>query len=267
MVILYSLLALGGIGITAGVILVIAYNRLKVEEDPRIEELSEALPGINCGACGYASCHEYAVSLNSRKAAADLCRAGGVETNRKIASIMGIDHCDDAVPKKAIVRCRAEKKIYLAEYNGPCTCVSAQLLGGGMACKYGCFGYGDCAAVCPFDAISPDKNSMPVVDIEKCTGCGICVDACPRNIIILQDLVGDRIIYVGCSNMQAGKDTREVCAFGCIACRICEKKAPAGSFSVDNNLAGVTRQIPEISVKDIKCPTGCIYEARRKTQD
>ena len=38
-----------------------------------------------------------------------------------------------------------------------------------------------CSTVCPFDAITigEDINTPPVVDFDKCTGCGICVYNCP----------------------------------------------------------------------------------------
>ncbi|MCK5761900.1 MAG: 4Fe-4S binding protein [Candidatus Izimaplasma sp.] len=38
-----------------------------------------------------------------------------------------------------------------------------------------------CSTSCPFDAIyiGEDINTPPIVDFEKCTGCGICVYNCP----------------------------------------------------------------------------------------
>ncbi len=38
-----------------------------------------------------------------------------------------------------------------------------------------------CSTSCPFDAIyiGEDINTAPIVDFEKCTGCGICVYNCP----------------------------------------------------------------------------------------
>ncbi len=260
MILVQSILVLGSIGVVAGIILTVAYSYLKVQDAPLVEQLLEVLPGSNCGACGYASCHEYAVAINKKDAGVGLCKAGGAELGKSIAEIMGVEHTEDDATKKAIVRCQVRNRKYLASYNGPSTCASSQLLGGGMACKYGCLGYGDCISVCPFDAIHLNKNLIPVIDLNKCTGCGLCVKACPRDIIVLRQVVDSSIVYVGCNNTQSGKDTRKVCDAGCIACKICEKKAPEGSFVVENNLAEVVKQSPKIIINDIKCPAGCIHE-------
>ncbi len=48
-----------------------------------------------------------------------------------------------------------------------------------------------CSTSCPFDAIyiGEDINTAPIVDFEKCTGCGICVYNCPGlAIFIVQEL-------------------------------------------------------------------------------
>ena len=47
-----------------------------------------------------------------------------------------------------------------------------------------------CAASCPFGAIVPfeDINDLPVVDYDKCTGCGICVTSCPGLAIFVLDM-------------------------------------------------------------------------------
>lgn len=36
-----------------------------------------------------------------------------------------------------------------------------------------------CFDVCPYDAISLDEKERPVVDVEKCNGCGLCEYECP----------------------------------------------------------------------------------------
>lgn len=57
-----------------GIILSIAYSRLKVEEDPRIEELLRILPGINCSVCGSASCKEFARKLIIKETKIEDCK-------------------------------------------------------------------------------------------------------------------------------------------------------------------------------------------------
>ena len=52
--IIISLLAMGGLGLFFATILAVASEKLKVEEDPKVEQVNEALPGLNCGACGQA---------------------------------------------------------------------------------------------------------------------------------------------------------------------------------------------------------------------
>ena len=39
-----------------GVVLSVAHIYLRVEEDPRIEQVETMLPGTNCGACGQPGC-------------------------------------------------------------------------------------------------------------------------------------------------------------------------------------------------------------------
>lgn len=46
-----------------------------------------------------------------------------------------------------------------------------------------------CAATCPTRAITKkDINSIPSVNFDKCTGCGLCLLACPGLAIFLIDL-------------------------------------------------------------------------------
>ncbi len=266
MTIVYSIAVLAGVGIAAGAILVAAYSRLKVEEDPGVERINELLPGINCGACGYASCHEFAAAAAEGKVSPGECRAASSEIKEKIAEISGCDYACGQEAKKAVIKCGAEERKMLADYEGPAVCGEAALTGGGLACRWGCLGFGDCAEACPYDAIELNESSLPVVDLEKCTGCGLCVKACPRNLIELKEISDKRVVYVGCSNRQVGKTTRKICSSGCIACGICVKKGPEGSFEVSDNLAALKIQKEEIDVGKIKCPVNCIYESSAKPE-
>ncbi len=157
-----------------------------------------------------------------------------------------------------------DQKTIKAEYKGIKTCEAANLVfGGGVACEYGCMGLGDCARVCPFDAIYMD-NGLPKVVIEKCTGCGKCEEACPRAIIEIQEKKFERIFYVACSSKDTILRTRQVCKVGCIACGICEKLSPEKLFVVKDNLsrANYSKQSePErIEVIQAKCPTKVIKD-------
>ena len=66
-VILYTVLVMGGLGAIAAVILYFVAEQFKVYEDPRIDRVQEALPGSNCGCCGYAGCRNFAEALLKAK--------------------------------------------------------------------------------------------------------------------------------------------------------------------------------------------------------
>ena len=58
--VLISLAVVGIIGLIAAVLLALASHFLSVKEDETVKAVRQALPGINCGACGYTGCDEYA---------------------------------------------------------------------------------------------------------------------------------------------------------------------------------------------------------------
>ncbi len=69
-IIIISICALGGLGLIAAVILYFIANKFKVFEDPKIDEVEEALPSANCGGCGFPGCRAYAeatVKADKRK--------------------------------------------------------------------------------------------------------------------------------------------------------------------------------------------------------
>lgn len=258
MEILQSILVLVGMGLISGILLVVAYGKLKVDEDPVIEKITEVLPGLNCGACGYASCGEYASAIFQKLTDIGLCRAGGDALNEKISEITGLAS-EAAEVFKAVIHCGVKERKILAEYDGPRDCLSASLTGAGLACRYGCFGYGDCVNACPFGALKV-TSGVPELDFNLCIGCGLCVDACPRDLIEIKKVLKDKIVYVACSNIQSAKLTRTVCSVGCIGCKICEKRAVEGAFKVENFLARAEAVEEEIDIPAIKCPTACIHE-------
>ncbi len=263
-----SIAVLGSLGVVSGIVLAVSFSRLKVEDDPLVEEILQALPDINCGACGYASCHAYAELVAEGKAPADMCAPGGPETEEKIIRIKGGDlSSEKKIPKNAVVHCKPQKRIFSAGYCGIETCSAANISGAGLLCRFGCLGFGDCLAACPFDAIKINSSGAAEVIPEKCTACGLCVRSCPRDIILMVDYNDGRASYVGCSNTQEGKNTRKVCGSGCIACGLCVKRAPEGTFVLEDSLARVEHSGGEINVEEIKCPTGCIYESVEKTKN
>ncbi len=49
-------------------------------------------------------------------------------------------------------------------------------------CKNGCIGCTLCEKQCEYGAITMENN-LPVFDYSKCTGCGKCVEKCPKKVI------------------------------------------------------------------------------------
>lgn len=52
-----------GLGSGFAVIMLIANVKLKVEVDPKVDEVHRALPNLDCGACGFAACRQYANAI------------------------------------------------------------------------------------------------------------------------------------------------------------------------------------------------------------
>ncbi len=236
--VIYCVLVLGGIGLVAAVVLVVASKIMYVPSDERAGLIAEALPGANCGACGYAGCADYAAAVSSGGAAPNLCVPGGSEAAKRIGEILG-EEVETAERRVAVVACRGSydstRDKYI--YNGVQSCAACAMLHSGRGdCAYGCVGYGDCAAVCPFGAIKVN-NGVAEVDYSLCTGCGRCVETCLKKIIKLVPY--GRTPLVLCSNHDRASETRKVCVSGCLGCRRCEKACPAGAITVDDNCAAV----------------------------
>ncbi|MEA3305538.1 MAG: RnfABCDGE type electron transport complex subunit B [Candidatus Omnitrophota bacterium] len=262
-----SILTMVGLGVFFAGVLAAANQKLKVKENPEVEELSGKLPGLNCGACGFPSCHEFAKGIVEHKEAAvnSTCRAGGPEAIELVSKIAGIKK--EPAKKVAVVFCGAKDKdkTRKAVYKGIKTCRSADIIfGSGMYCEYGCIGFGDCAAACPFDAIKM-VDGLPVVDASKCTACGKCLEACPRGIIELMPYDVDNLVITACKSRDAGAFVRKACSVGCIACKICERLS-GGVFVVEDNLSKmkVKRMKENVNWDEIikKCPTNTIVRIK-----
>ncbi len=257
------LLVLGILGLLLGTGLAIASKKFAVKIDPRIEIIFGMLPGANCGACGFAGCLGYAKAIVEGTAKSTVCPVGGEDASKKIAEVLGVK-ISSAHQTVARIHCGGDisEKRQRGNYDGVRTCLSATLVSGGtVMCSYGCLGFSDCVRACPFDAIKLRENLPPEIDEEKCTACGLCVKACPRNLIELTPL--EKRFIIACSSHDKGKITRQVCDVGCIACGLCVKKCPEKAVSLENNLA----RIDCIKCKNIgecfkACPTKCIQWKR-----
>ncbi len=253
---------MGGLGLFFSMVLAFASEKLKVKEDPRVARVVEVLPGLNCGACGQAGCHDLAEKIVAQGSTEGLrCPPGGSEVDEQIAAILGVSAAP-AIKKRAVVKCGGAKGLAVdrSQYQGIKTCTASELVAGGpKACTYGCPGYGDCVKACPFDAIHMGEDLLPHVDEIKCTACGLCVEACPRKIIEL--VACNNRIVVNCNSKDKGAAVRKACKVGCIACMICVKNAPEG-YTVSENLAKVNYEKGDKKAQAAiaKCPTKCIVK-------
>ncbi|MCK9555963.1 RnfABCDGE type electron transport complex subunit B [bacterium] len=262
-VIIYSTGALLLLGIGFGIALSLSSKLLRVEEDPRIKNISDILPNINCGACGFAGCFSYAEAIVTKKEKINLCMPGGEKTSKKIADLMGM--APDSIEKKvAVIHCCGGgigRKKY--DYSGVKDCrIINMVAGGSVECGYGCLmGYA-CLKSCPVHAIKKNENQMPYVIRDKCIGCGRCVNTCPRNLI---ELVEDaKKVHILCSSHDRGADVIKVCSVGCIGCGKCVQACPFNAIRMENNLAVIDYSKCKVCGKCVEvCPVKVIYDWRK----
>jgi len=257
--ILIATLVVAVVGLLGAVLLVAASRIFAVTEDERAKAAELALPGANCGACGYAGCASYAKAV-AGGAPVNQCIAGGAAVAEKLAAIMGVE-AGAATEYKAVVACRGDsthtRKRY--EYHGIPTCAACNVLyNGDSSCPFGCLGFGDCVSACQFGAIEI-VDGIAHIDQEKCTGCGACKAACPKRIIFLYAFKERPKPIVMCSNHKKAVDTRRECTAGCLGCGKCVRSCPVQAIVVRENVARVdyTKCIGcGKCAKD--CPVSCI---------
>ena len=249
------------LGIGFAIVLLIASIKLKVIIDPKIEQIQQALPGVDCGACGFAGCGAYAKAVSADAELLGKCAPGGGEVSEKIAQILNLQISGSGQPVRPIIHCRAhtDDRTYYAIYGGIETCTSANTMPVVQACKFGCMGFGDCTRACKFDALEI-IDGLATVDYHKCTGCGACAKTCPRNLIEMVPFSQENMITVACSSRENGKTTRSTCKVGCIACNLCAKQTEL--FTISGNVARMDYEkfqpCEQSETAMTKCPTGVI---------
>lgn len=231
-----------GVSLVLGLLIVIISNFFQLSRNEKKEALLEALPGANCGGCGFAGCAGYADYLLKAGADTGLCAVGGIACSREIASILGAEAVEPT-PKVVVLHCQGtpEQTSPRYQYHGTQSCNAAHsLLGGPGSCTYGCLGFGDCVAVCAFGALSLHDGIVRVDPIE-CTGCGACTKVCPKKILKLIPVTAG--VEVFCSNEWPGGLTRKNCHIGCIGCGRCVKVCPTGAINLKGSLAAIDQSL------------------------
>ena len=245
--ILVATILVAAVGLFIGIFLGVAGNKFAVKVDEREVAVREALPGNNCGGCGYPGCDGLAAAIAKGEAPVNGCPVGGEPVGKIIAGIMG-QEAGETIRMAAYVKCSGtcEKAKDQFEYTGVEDCEMAAMIPGGgpKACAYGCLGFGSCVKACPFDAIHI-INGIAKVDREACKACGKCVAKCPKHLIELAPY--SQNVFVGCASHAKGKAVTSACEVGCIGCKKCEKTCENGAVTVTDFVAHIDGE---------KC-TGC----------
>lgn len=257
---LTAMAILGGVGLSFAVLIALANKKLKVWEDPRIDDVAGMLPGANCGACGSAGCRAFAERVVKRESKPVACTVSSPDGISAIASYLGVD-AGTAVKRVARLMCAggADVAIQQARYRGHSSCgAAAAVSGGGKGCTWGCIGLADCARACTFGSITMNAVGIPVVNVDTCTACGDCVEACPKDLFTILP-VTNRLL-VQCRNRMVGDPVLSLCKVGCTACGLCAVDSDPGVVSIVDGLAVVdTARDDSGNEKATKrCPTGAI---------
>jgi len=255
-----SILILGGVGLVFAALIALANRKLKVWEDPRIDAVAGMLPNANCGACGFPGCRAFAESCVGGATAPAKCTVSTPAQVSDIAAYLGVD-AGEAEKRVARLLCAggSDLAVRQADYQGYPTCAAAAAVaGGGKGCAWGCLGLADCAVACDFGAIEMSETGLPVVDPEKCTACGDCVRACPKDLFVVMPAA--HRLLVQCRNLVAGDDVLETCRVACTACGKCVQDAAPGLISVARGVAEIDYDMIALAERKAtsRCPSGAI---------
>jgi len=256
-----AILLLVLMGLILGAVIGLVVKFFGVEVDERVEQIEEALPMANCGACGFAGCSDFARALVDGKSSPDQCPSTPSDAAAMIAALLGVT-VNAREPQVALVQCGGglAQAAPAARYNGVLDCKSAMIVAGGSkGCLYGCLGLGTCARACPFGAIEITNDNLAVVHPGLCTGCGKCVATCPRHLIAL--VPKSAKVHVYCNSPASGAATKKVCKVSCIGCRKCAKASDEGQMIIDGFLARVNYENPPDPEVAAECPTKCLRPA------
>ncbi|MGM5482631.1 MAG: 4Fe-4S binding protein [Nanobdellota archaeon] len=251
---LWIIIFSAGIAIFFGTILVTIAKEIEKKSDLQVNEIKQALPGKNCGGCGYANCEEYAKALSKNSKLLGKCVLADEKTKKTLSNILG---CEKASQESyiAVVKCQGTAE-YKAEYRGIKSCKAALLLGHPKKCKYGCLGYGDCLSACEFDAIDINTG-IAKINHTKCRGCGKCVEKCPLSLIKL--IPSSKKVVIKCASTEDKKQKSINCKKSCIGCGLCQKVCPTQAIEIKDGLAVINyEKCKGCGLCAKKCPRGVI---------
>ncbi len=252
-----------GVGLFVGIFLGIFGKIFAVPSDERVDAIREALPGNNCGGCGYSGCDALAQAIAEGKASINACPVGGQTCADEIAKVLGVESVA-SVRKIAYVKCSGtcDKTRFDYHYYGDGDCHRVALAPGRgpKACAYGCTGLGSCVRACPFHAITV-IDGCARVNPHDCRGCGVCVATCPHHLIeLIPETSGE---MVRCASREKGKAVRDMCDAGCIGCGMCARICPSSAVTVVGNLAHIDQDLCTHCGKCAeKCPAKVIERLR-----
>ena len=230
--------SLAGLALVFGLLLMLVNKVFQVPSDPRRDAIREALPGANCGGCGYAGCDALADAIAAGVASPSACPVGGPELAITIAELIGAEQPDAQAKQVATVICQgtADRCKDKFAYVGIEDCIAATTINdGNRACKYACLGLGTCVAACKFDAIHIDPHDkIAKVDPDKCTACGACIVVCPKHVLVLQpETLPVRVL---CRAADEGVLVSDNCKIGCIGCELCADTCKFEAITMKDHL-------------------------------
>ena len=78
-----------GVALILGVLLALISHFFAVPENEKVKAVRACLPGVNCGACGYKGCDDYAAAVAEGSAKPNLCVPGAEATAKELGEILG----------------------------------------------------------------------------------------------------------------------------------------------------------------------------------